>query len=337
MAPKYTLERIQAIAAERGGECLTDECRGVKAKYRWRCADGHEWDARLDNIVHGNNWCRICSLAANAPARIANNLRSARELAASKGGECLATENFSVRVLVDWRCASGHEWRANFHNMRHQGSWCPTCANERRGITPRGIEDAHAIALDRGGKCLSTQYVNNTEHLEWECASGHTWEATYHNVADKGSWCPSCKLVSENLCDEVLRVMFPNHEFERHKRRLPWLLDRQGQKRSELDFWCKDLRLAIECQGRQHVQVVEFFHRRGEADLQDQIERDTRKKEQCEREGVCLIELPHTLFEGRSLYRYRRRAIARYLSQKVGDLGYPEGTHLSGNELVGCF
>ena len=47
------------------------------------------------------------------------------------------------------------------------------------------------IAKDRGGKCLSTIYINSTAWLEWQCHEGHTWEATPNQI-QQGSWCPKC-------------------------------------------------------------------------------------------------------------------------------------------------
>jgi hypothetical protein len=40
------------------------------------------------------------------------------------------------------------------------------------------IKDMQGIAEARGGKCLSTEYVNSNTHLEWECSEGHHWETT---------------------------------------------------------------------------------------------------------------------------------------------------------------
>ncbi|MBK3786399.1 hypothetical protein G3A43_40055 [Paraburkholderia aspalathi] len=48
-----------------------------------------------------------------------------------------------------------------------------------------------ATAIARGGRCLSTQYVNSTAKLEWECAEGHRWFAYPSNVK-RGTWCAAC-------------------------------------------------------------------------------------------------------------------------------------------------
>jgi hypothetical protein len=47
------------------------------------------------------------------------------------------------------------------------------------------------IACSRGGRCLSTEYVNVETHLRWQCAAGHRWTATPASIRS-GKWCPFC-------------------------------------------------------------------------------------------------------------------------------------------------
>ena len=54
------------------------------------------------------------------------------------------------------------------------------------------IEEMQAVAKERGGECLSREYVNSTTKLKWQCAEGHTWMATPGDVKNSGSWCPEC-------------------------------------------------------------------------------------------------------------------------------------------------
>ena len=58
---KDTLENIKALAKSRGGECLSNKYHGSQIKLLWRCADGHEWVARPDNIRNRGSWCPICA------------------------------------------------------------------------------------------------------------------------------------------------------------------------------------------------------------------------------------------------------------------------------------
>lgn len=47
------------------------------------------------------------------------------------------------------------------------------------------------LAKNRGGRCISTLYVDSHTPLLWECVFGHRWRATPESIK-KGSWCPDC-------------------------------------------------------------------------------------------------------------------------------------------------
>ena len=60
----------------------------------------------------------------------------------------------------------------------------------------------HALAQGKGGKCLSTTYVNARTKLEWECQKGHRWFAVPNSVK-QGHWCPKCAGVEKNTIEEI--------------------------------------------------------------------------------------------------------------------------------------
>jgi hypothetical protein len=55
-----TIDQMRSLAATRGGECLSDRYGNARQKLRWRCAQGHEWDAAPYSIKAGT-WCPACS------------------------------------------------------------------------------------------------------------------------------------------------------------------------------------------------------------------------------------------------------------------------------------
>jgi hypothetical protein len=123
---KNNLARAQVLAAEKGGRCLATENFTIKTQVAWECAAGHQWETPF-YVVRRGNWCGRCGSVEAGKALRGDNLRIGREIAAERGGECLAEENFAVAERVRWRCAKGHEWRARFSNVSHGGRWCPWC------------------------------------------------------------------------------------------------------------------------------------------------------------------------------------------------------------------
>jgi rubrerythrin len=73
------------------------------------------------------------------------------------------------------------------------GTWCKRCAARATGALRRlSIEAMRELARQRGGECLSDEYVDSWVKLRWRCGQcGNAWDAAPANVR-KGTWCPKC-------------------------------------------------------------------------------------------------------------------------------------------------
>lgn len=49
------------------------------------------------------------------------------------------------------------------------------------------------IAIQKGGRCLSKEYINCTSKLVFQCSEGHIW-STLPAIIKNGSWCPKCSI-----------------------------------------------------------------------------------------------------------------------------------------------
>jgi hypothetical protein len=95
--------------------------------------------------------------------------------------------NRTIRV----KCSKGHTSEILAEVLRIQLK-CLSCNSKKRNT----IEDMKQIAIERGGECLSDNYVHSESKLEWRCSEGHTWWSNAHTIK-KGSWCPKCKNESQ--------------------------------------------------------------------------------------------------------------------------------------------
>lgn len=196
---KLSLDDMKATAQERGGLCLSESYEGSKSKLLWRCANGHEWDARADSVKAGT-WCRQCAAVATAN-KLRIPLSAIQELAKSKGGECLAHEYLGNKDdKLRWCCSRGHEWEATLGKVRNDGSWCPICARLNQSLTP---EDMRELARAKGGECLSDSYQGQDVKLRWRCAMGHEWNAAPGHIRNQGCWCPKCAGRARLTIDEM--------------------------------------------------------------------------------------------------------------------------------------
>lgn len=57
------------------------------------------------------------------------------------------------------------------------------------------IEAMQQVARERGGRCLSTEYLGKQVRLSWECHRGHVWDSPPSSVVNKGRWCPNCAIL----------------------------------------------------------------------------------------------------------------------------------------------
>jgi len=289
---KYSISDFQRIAKQRGGGCHSSEYKGSNSKLCWECSKGHRWQALPLSVKRGH-WCPYCQ-------GFHVSLRDMRQLAKQRGGTCLSSKYTNARIKLLWECANGHRWEAVPYSIKI-GTWCPKCAPN----PTRSIKDMQILATARGGRCLSTEYVNAKAKLVWRCAEGHRWNAAATNIRS-GNWCPECSSgLGERICREYFEQLF-GKPFP--KARPPWL--RVGKRcRLELDGYCEELALAFEHQGPHHRGLNIYSSKHYER-ASKQKEHDRVKRLRCRKNGVVLFRVPEipTLLKPNDLRVFIRQA-----------------------------
>jgi glutaredoxin len=171
-------EQLDAVIKRNGGTLLS-EYVNTRTPVRLRCAQGHEWETRVDAIIYDGRSCPDCNRYT---------IEDMRAFAAKRGGDCLSKRYKNVKIALRWRCANGHVWRSTPETVL-EGRWCRRC----HGTSTYDFEDMRSLARARGGECLTrrTGSVGSAQKLEWRCGEGHRWEALVSNVI-QGSWCGEC-------------------------------------------------------------------------------------------------------------------------------------------------
>ena len=196
-----TISEMGRLAAERGGKCLSDEYVNNHTQLQWRCAELHEWWARPQDIRR--TWCPYCACTVKP------EIADLRRIAHSRGGKLLSTIYVNGKEPLLWRCHAGHVWKAPASSVKpngfHSGTWCPLCPRRMKGKPARlSIEEMQEIAEQRGGKCLSSTYINAHTNLKWRCSEGDEWDAKPAYVK-LGTWCPACS-GRQKLSLEILQA-----------------------------------------------------------------------------------------------------------------------------------
>ncbi len=319
MGKSLTIDDMQKLARVKNGECLSLQYYGAQTKLRWRCANGHEWQAQPNMVKNEGTWCPYCSGKAK------HTIESMKELAKSRGGECLSDRYANAFAKLRWRCAKGHEWEASASSIKNHKTWCPVCAYDVVSTKlSLGLEEMRDIARSRGGECLSEAYPKGRGgQLRWRCRDGHEWEAPPMSVKHANQWCPICASgFSERLCRAMFEATF-DELFP--KARPLWLKNSRGN-RMELDGYCKKLDLAFEYHGVQHYKKQDFFHRKTSLSLRQQD--DNTKRSLCKAHGISLIEVPYDIRpEELQEFIYNQCAklgisVAKKPTVKLADLDY---------------
>ncbi len=192
----YTIEDLQKFAASKGGKCLSEVYVRGRDKLIWECSQGHIWEARSEHILHNRSWCPTCSRKKKHSLVLAN------EIAQSKNGQCLSTSYKNSNAPLLWRCEKGHEWESSLSYIKNGNRWCPKCA----GINHYTIEDMRAWAKQKGGLCLSREYVNSSTPLQWQCKEGHKWRVAPNNILLQKSWCRRCAGLERKTLKDMQQI-----------------------------------------------------------------------------------------------------------------------------------
>lgn len=191
-------DELKAIAIKHGGKCLSTEYITMKSKMSWECAEGHKWIVAPTGIMRNNTWCNKCAKKRIGESKV-GDIAAIQKKAMEHGGKCLSTEFFGLKHKMDFECAKGHRWSIKPGNILYRNAWCNKCAYVKKGENARGnIQELQKIALKHGGKCLSENYGNGKEKLEWECSEGHRWKSAPYNIR-AGRWCLTCGYIKNGL------------------------------------------------------------------------------------------------------------------------------------------
>jgi hypothetical protein len=161
--------------------------------------DSAGWESCSDESLRRLVCKALASFRYRKPTQNTMRIERLRQLAKTRGGDCLSTIYLGVKAKLEWVCKEGHTWEATPDTIS-TGTWCPVCANVRRIIKQRfssllspddWLEVLRRHARSKGGELLSSIYSNSKTRLRWRCKFNHEWRAMPNKVR-RGTWCPYC-------------------------------------------------------------------------------------------------------------------------------------------------
>ncbi len=270
---KRSIEDCHKLAEKNNGKCISTSYVNGTTKLEWECLNMHRfWTSYT--VVQQGHFCQQC---------LEISIDDCQKLAAKHGAKCLSTYFVSREAKMAWLCKNGHISHSSYINLQND-SFCMEC-------TRKTIEDCHILANNKGGKCLSTEYIGSRDQMEWSCQLGHQWITNYNSI-QLGHWCPHCHSGSkqEKICKKIFEILF-NKPFE--KIRPNWLKNPKTNCSLEIDIYNEELNIACEYSGEQHYKFTPIFHKSNE-DLINQQEKDKVKEQIIKTKGINFIVVPYT-------------------------------------------
>ena len=183
-------------------------------------------------------------------------------------------------------CDEHGYFEATWNDLSHNHG-CQKCGRIKnyeplRKTTENFIKESVDIHGDRYDYSL-VDYKRAFDNVTLKCNKcGHIFPITPHDHL-KGKGCPRCK---ESHLENEIRLLLERKNVEYlGRKRFNWL----GQQ--HLDFYIPKYNVAIECQGKQHFEVIEHFG--GKDGFNKRLLLDKNKKELCEEHNIKLLYFTH--------------------------------------------
>jgi len=179
----------------------------------------------------------------------------------------------------------GESWITPRQHLK--GCGCNECSKEilsikRKMGKEKFIERARKIHGDKYDYS-KVEYVGSKSKVCIVCKEHGEFFQTPSAHINLKQGCPRC---NESHLEKKIRTDLKNNNIEFipecSKDVFPWL------KLQKLDFYLPKYNIAIECQGKQHLNANAFSSREKKRDFERQIKNDVLKKEKCENNGIKL-------------------------------------------------
>ncbi len=177
-------ERLRLAARKAGVVWLNERWLGSRRNHQFCCRCGHRWQRPGSKAMMS---C-ACPLCTHRHARSLKGLQGLLNVAAERGGKCLASGFESSHQRYSFRCVEGHTFELKGASAL-SGSWCRQCRDNQRVSTLAA--DLKKVCAARGGVCLSELSARSKGMQRFRCQAGHEWESLPATVL-RGGWCRRC-------------------------------------------------------------------------------------------------------------------------------------------------
>lgn len=240
------------------------------------------WEPYTNNLLTHKYGCAKCSKNAKL-----SNEEIDRKLLINNIPIKRIGNYYNASTSIDFQCNNcEYKFSTNTDNIINKKSRCPKCS----GTVKHTNETIDELLLKRKIKRIEN-YINNRTKINFSCENcNNIWNATPNNILRLGG-CPKCNRFSKS---EVLinDILLENNFNFKKEISLP-RININESKNYRLDFYLKELNIAIEYNGGQHYIPKIFFGAKNieEANkkLEKQQQRDEYVKNFCIKNNILLL------------------------------------------------
>jgi hypothetical protein len=175
---------------------------GSHKYFKWKCSNGHTWEAKVQSRVVTSSKRNEDSVATGCPychGRKAwqgfNDLQATHpEIAKKLVDQSEATQvTFGSELKLNWICEKGHIFQARVYDMSKPGSHCPFCSGSKvlEGFndltTTHPSYSAQLIDINPREVSAGSKRVG-----QWRCELGHVWKSSINSRISNSTNCPIC-------------------------------------------------------------------------------------------------------------------------------------------------
>lgn len=223
--------------------------------------------------------------------------------------KCIDIQNYkNTNTELNWKCKICDRTfprKPNHFLYGYLKYSCPHCtldriSKERTKTQEQFVQDVYKkYGTER--YTVIGKYISSSDLIDIKCNDCGRIFPIEANSFLQGHGCPFHSDTVSTMEREIEKLLIENNiKFEKEKK-FNWLV---YKNKLMLDFYLPDCNIAIECQGKQHFENVEYFG--GETELNERKNRDNIKKELCEKHNIELLyyadyhcDFPYKVYENK--------------------------------------
>lgn len=255
-------------------------------KIMHRCLKcGYEWLLSPANSLGGKG-CPVCAGTIHK-----THEQYVDELKIKNPNIIAVGKYVNRQTKIKHRCLiHDYEWETSPAAVLY-GCGCPMCKSERikSKLTMSHDEYVNAVAAINKDIIVMGRYINARTPIRHKClVDGWEWDVTPDNIL-RGHGCPQCSTCTKSTGEKTITDWLDNYDIAYEKQKTF-----EGCKDKyvlRFDFYLPDYDIAIEYNGKQHYEPIDYFG--GEATFRMQQHHDEIKRDYCTKNNMLLFEIPY--------------------------------------------